>query len=109
MRVEFASSHLQDLCTYERIAVQSLGKACAKKLFARLADLSAAAHVRELVAGHPHPLKGDRSGEFAVGLEGGRRIVFVPTNDPIPRHADGSIDWKQVTQVKILFIGDYHD
>jgi toxin HigB-1 len=75
----------------------------------RLADLSAASSVIELVAGRPHPLKGDRTGEFAVDLEGGKRLVFQPGNEPIPLMEDGSINWSEVTAVCIIFIGDYHD
>jgi proteic killer suppression protein len=65
--------------------------------------------VTDLVAGHPHPLKGDRDGEFALDLAGGRRLVFAPANDPLPRNTDGSIDWSRVTIVSIEYIGDYHD
>ncbi|MEH2065392.1 MAG: killer suppression protein HigA [Nostoc sp.] len=75
----------------------------------RLAILGAASCVTELFAGRPHPLKGDRAGEFAVDLEGGKRLVFKPDNDPIPLTEDGSIDWSNVTAVCIVFIGDYHD
>lgn len=59
--------------------------------------------------GRPHPLTGDRAGEFAVDLEGGTRLVFKPDNEPIPLNEDGSIDWSKVTAVCIVFIGDYHD
>ncbi len=65
--------------------------------------LVAAGCVTELVAGRPHALKGDRAGEFAVDLEGGKRLVFKPDNDPIPLIEDGSIDWSKVTAVCIEF------
>ena len=65
--------------------------------------------VSELAAGRPHPLKGNRLGEFALDLDGGRRLVFVPTEIPPPARDDGSIDWHRVTRVRITFIGDYHD
>jgi proteic killer suppression protein len=65
--------------------------------------------VRELVAGRPHPLKGDRAGQLALDLAGGKRLVFEPIEDPIPQHQDGNIDWSKVTQVCIVFVGDYHD
>jgi len=65
--------------------------------------------VTELVIGRPHPLKGDRAGEFVVDLESGKRLVFKPDNDSILSQGDGSIDWSKVTAVCIVFIGDYHD
>lgn len=91
------------------MAVKKLGDVCARKLRTRLADLSAASRVTELVAGNPHPLTGDRLGQFAVDLAGGWRLVFAPANDPVPRRDDASIDWSAVTIVCIEFIGDYHD
>jgi toxin HigB-1 len=108
MEITFSDRKLQNLCEQEDLAIQKLGKNCAKKLRNRLAMLAAAGCVTELVAGRPHPLKGDRVGEFAVDLEGGKRLVFKPDKDPIPLTEDGSIDWSQVTAVCIVFIGDYH-
>lgn len=109
MLIAFASRDLEELCLSERRAVRELGKACARKLFARLADLKAASHVGELVAGYPHPLKGDRAGQFSIRLDGGKRLVFSPANEPVPLTDDGSVDWRRVTSVRIVFIGDYHD
>jgi toxin HigB-1 len=109
MDIEFLSPQLRVTCTSERQAVRELGQPAAKKLFARLADLKAAEHVGELIVGYPHPLKGDRTGQFAVRLEGGKRLVFASADEPVPVHDDGSVDWKRVTRICIVFIGDYHD
>ncbi len=109
MEITFAHSKLQKLCEQQNLAQKELGANCAKKLRTQLAILRAASCVAELVIGHPHPLKGDRAGEFAVNLEGGKRLVFQPDNDPVPLTEDGSIDWSKVTAVCIVFIGDYHD
>ncbi|MEI2582583.1 type II toxin-antitoxin system RelE/ParE family toxin [Scytonema sp. PRP1] len=109
MEITFGDHKLQNLCEQEKVAQRNLGANCAKKLRTRLAMLAAAGCVTELLAGRPHPLKGDRAGEFAVDLEGAKRLVFKPDNDPIPLTEDGSIDWSQVTAVCIVFIGDYHD
>ncbi len=109
MDIEFQNDEQRTLCEQQKVATKKLGKPCARKLRTRLADLSAAVNVRELAAGHPHPLKGTRSGQFAVDLQGGVRLVFEPVNDPVPHRDDGGIDWNQVTRVRIVFIGDYHD
>ncbi|QSR85599.1 hypothetical protein [Methylacidimicrobium sp. B4] len=53
------------------MARKKLGNDCARKLKARLGDLGAAQTVAELVAGNPHPLTGDRAGEYAVSRSGG--------------------------------------
>ncbi len=109
MEIRFKDKKLRELCEKQAAAVKKLGDACARKLRARLADLSAASRVTDLVAGNPHPLKGDRLGQFAVDLTGGWRLVFAPANDPVPRNDDAAIDWAAVTIVNIEFIGDYHD
>lgn len=75
----------------------------------RLQALEAATSVADLTAGNPHPLKGDRQGQFALDLSGGRRLTFEPDHDPWPTTTDGAIDWTQVNRVTIAYIGDYHD
>jgi proteic killer suppression protein len=109
MEITFIDDKLRQLCERPQLAQKKLGAPCASKLQRRLADLIAVSSVRELITGRPHPLQGDRDGQFAVDLTGGKRLVFKPANDPMPRAEDGSIDWTKVTQVCICFIGDYHD
>jgi toxin HigB-1 len=109
MEITFSNHKLQKLCEQQAIAQKKLGKDCARKLRSRLSDLEAVASVQDLVAGRPHPLKGDRLGQFALDLQGGKRLVFEPANDPIPCKEDGSIHWAQVTAVRIVFVENYHD
>lgn len=109
MDIEFSSPDLQALCEQQRLMTKRLGDNCSRKLITRLADLRAASNVAELSAGRPHPLKGDRNGQFALDLHGGKRLVFEPANNPLPAREDNSIAWDLVTKVRIVFIGDYHD
>lgn len=109
MERRFLDKKVRNLCESAGIAERKLGAISARKLRNRLADLEAAANVAELTAGRPHPLGGDRAGQFSLELAGGHRIVFSPANDPVPLTADGAISWSQVTIIQIEFIGDYHD
>lgn len=109
MDIFFAGDDLERLCSTQREQNKRLGGKGAKKLRTRLADLMAASTVTDLVTGRPHPLKGDRAGQFAVDLDGGRRLVFEPAHEPIPQRDDGSVAWAQVTAVRVVLIGDYHD
>jgi toxin HigB-1 len=109
MKITFENEDYKTLCEQNNIAQRKLGPQMAKKLRARLAELMAASSVAELCAGRPHPLKGDRAGQFALDLVHPRRLVFEPDQDPVPFKDDGGIDWSQVTQVCIVWIGDYHD
>ncbi len=109
MQIRYKDKKLRDLCEKKAVAEKKLGAACAGKLRRRLADLEAASRVSELVVGHPHPLRGDRNGQFSLSLAGGWRLLFSPVHDPLPIRTDGGIDWSQVSIVCIDYIGDYHD
>lgn len=75
----------------------------------RLDELYAADTLADMRnVGRCHELKGDRAGQFAVILDGGRRLVFVPATDPIPVKQDGGIDWREVAAIEVVSIGDYH-
>lgn len=109
MEILFQNKVVREMCEQEKIAKKKLGEIGARRLRSRLSDLMAASSVTDLIAGKPHPLTGDRLGQFSLSLDGGWRLVFSPGNDPIPRNADQSIIWTHVTIVMIEYIGDYHD
>jgi toxin HigB-1 len=109
LEILYKDKKIRELCEKQTAAEKKLGAACARKLKLRLLALQAAARVSELVAGNPHPLKGDRHGQFALDLAGGWRLVFAPANEPCPTRPDGGVDWSEVTIVSIEYIGDYHD
>ncbi len=102
------NAQLAKLCKEQRAALKQLGGNGARKLQVRLTQLVAATRLGDIVLGRPHPLKGDRAGQFALDLDGGARLVLEPAGE-VPRSADGTIDWPAVTSVRIVFIGDYHD
>lgn len=108
MEIRYKDKKVRELCESKVVADKKLGAASARKLKVRLLALEAAARVTDLVAGNPHPLKGDRLGQFALELAGGWRLVFAPANDPCPARPDGSVEWSEVTIISIEFIGDYH-
>jgi toxin HigB-1 len=109
MRIFYTDDALARTCTQQREATKAHGAKNAKKLAMRLTQLHAATRVTDLISGDPHPLKHDRQGQFAVSLDGGCRLVFRPNDDPPPLREDESIDWSAVTDICIVFIGDYHD
>jgi proteic killer suppression protein len=107
----FASRQLETLCNDDRKATRKWGKAQADLLGRRLDDLRAAPCLQHLrgAPGDPHELKGDRGGQLAMNLRGGDRLIFEPANDPTPTKPDGGLDWSQVTAIRIVEVGDYHD
>jgi toxin HigB-1 len=109
LEIRFKNKKVRELCERRDVAERQLGPVCARKLRARLSDLEAVNRVTDLQTGNPHPLKGDRRGQFALDLAGGWRLVFAPAHDPCPTKPDGGIDWAEVTIICIEYIGDYHD
>ena len=108
VKIGYRDKRLRAICLESKEANKAHGRDVAKKLQQRLADLDAADHVRGLAAGKPHPLTGDRQGQFALDIGGGNRLVFEP-DEPVPYLSDGGIDWSKVSDITIVFIGDYHD
>lgn len=81
------------------------------KIFSRrLAVIEAAPTLASMAntPGKPHALTADRSGEFAVSLWRGYRLVFEPHHDPLPLDETGLLDREQVTHVRINEVVDYH-
>jgi proteic killer suppression protein len=109
LEIGYENDRLRKLCLISREADKRLGRDSARKLRARLADMAAHANVLELHAGRPHPLTGDRYGQFSLDLAGGKRLVFRPEQEPPPERESGGIDWGSVESVIVVFIGDYHE
>ncbi len=104
VEIAFAKKSLRQLCESERTARRSLGARVAERLKRRLADLRAANCVKDLVAGRPRELRGDRAGQVAVDLGDGFQLVFC-TNHSVPPLLDGShVDWSRVNRVKIIYV-----
>lgn len=109
MNIDYENRRLYKLCKDNREASKKLGADCARKLQARLSDIEAAANVNELPAGNPHPLHHNKKGQLSISLAGGQRLILKPDHQPVPLKKDGGINWAAVTNITILYIGDYHD
>lgn len=110
MHLSFANQKFQRECESRKALTRTHGQAGARKVMARLADLAAAASLEEMrrLPGRCHELSGDRKGQLAIDLSGGRRLVFEPAATPIPTKSDGGLDWSAVDAVRVLEITDYH-
>lgn len=109
MKVEYDNAKIKRCCLEQAVATKALGPDAAGKLRSRLSDLKAVATVSDLVAGRPHPYKGEGEKRFSLDLAGGKRLLFIPTKELPPTKADGGIDWALVTEVTIIYLGDNHD
>jgi len=109
LEVIYKDKKIRELCENRAVAQRRLGPLTAHKLKIRLVALEAATCVTDLVAGNPHPLDGDRYGQFAIDLARGYRLVFTQAHHPSLTGPSGATDWSKVTIIKIEYIGDYHD
>jgi len=110
MEISFKTKSLKNLCMEQRFAKRTLGEPSFKKLKRRYSDLIAAANVLELPpVGDPHQYSHDKAHIYSLDLHQGQRILFQPNHNPFPTKEDTGIDWKNVTSIEIIFIGDPHE
>ena len=111
MEIRFHSRKVQKLCNSEKEMRKKIGPRVAEKLKQRLSELNAAVtleHMKRIPAARCHELGQDRKGQLAVDLVHPMRLIFEPDHNPIPRKADGGLDWTKVTAIVIREVVDYH-
>ena len=112
MDILFQDRKLAKALNNESLLVKTYGPQRTKLLKRRLDEFRAADNLevlRSLPQIRCHELKGDRKGSLAADLDHPCRLLFEPANDPIPRKADGGLDWTGVTAIRVLSVEDYHD
>lgn len=112
MDISYKTNSLRNICEKGKEAVRALGDKGGKKLMQRMNELSSfecLADVPRFPPARCHQLHGNRKGQFSIDLEHPYRLIFEPAHNPMPRVADGGIDMKSVTKIKIIEIDDTHD
>lgn len=59
--------------------------------------------------GRCHELKGDRSKQLSIDLDGPFRLIFEAAEIPVPCKDDGGLDWTQVSKIRVLGVEDTHE
>ncbi len=111
MEVLFRSAKFAKTCSTQTDMVRTYGPNTARRLAARLAELEAATvleDLRSLPQARAHELTGDRDEQISLDLDDPRRLIIRVANDPIPRKADGGLDWAAITSVVVEEIADTH-
>ncbi len=113
MDIIFSSKKLQKILNDEREMLKSCGLKRSKRLKVVMAALRAASTLSVFAPPYSpphrcHQLKGNRRNQFSFDLDGQYRLLIKPALNPIPRLKDGGIDWKEVTVIEIIEIGDTH-
>jgi toxin HigB-1 len=110
MDLSFATNKLARELADERAMRRAYGDR-AKRLKLRLDFLTAASCLDDVPPVPPtrrHELGGEWAGHFAVDVTGNWRLIFRPSQDPLPRTEDGGLDLKGVTAIEIVAVEDYH-
>ena len=110
MEITFSSDKLKKLLSDEAAMARAFGQ-MAKALRRRLTVLRAATCLDDVPRFPPdrcHQLTLNRDEQFAVDVKQPKRLIFDVANDPIPRKADGGIDLRNVTAIRLVEIADYH-
>jgi proteic killer suppression protein len=113
MEVTYRTSKLRKLAENKKALISELGPVCAKKFEQRISEFLAAECLEDLKylpGPRIHELKADRKGQFSADLKHPLRLIFVPTNQPVPRKTtDGGWDWAGITLIEIQEITDTHE
>lgn len=83
----------------------------AKLIRRRLDDLRAAQSLEVMrnLPGRCHELKGDRSGQISIDLDGPYRLLFTQAHNPRPTKQDGGLDWTRVTAIILVGVVNTHE
>ncbi len=111
MEITFLNTKLAKELADEKAILRKYGPDNGRRICQRLADLMAAENLetlRFLPQTRAHELTGDRAGQISVDVRHPRRLLLLPEHAELPRKADGGLDWKRITKIKVLGIIDTH-
>lgn len=101
MDLAFGDREIRRVCEDSDKAVEVYGVQIAEALHNRLADLSAATSLSDIIVGRPAQLSDNT---FKIDISGGYRLVFSANDRKLTYNAQGSIDWLSVTRIRITSI-----
>ena len=110
MKIHFASKKLEKLANDYKKCQKELGQIRGKLYNKRLNDLLNAVSLEDVryLPGHYHELTGNRKGQWACDLDQPYRLIFEPTDKPIPTDESGKFLWIKIIAVEIIEITNYH-
>ncbi len=111
MEFSFSTPRVRKQCEVEAEMKKKHGVEVAKKLKRRLADMREAQTLEEMrsLPGKCHELERDRTGQLAIDVGNGKRLIFEPDPPQAQGKNASKLNWKEVTDITIVEIVDYHD
>lgn len=108
--IAWSDRKLAKSCSTDATGRKRFGAARWKLIKKRLFVLAAAPALADLrgLAGF-HALRADRSGHYALALDGPYRLVFRPDHNPVPTLRDGGVDAAAIARITVTEVVNYHD
>lgn len=110
MKIDYTPKKLAKTFADEKSISKAYGDR-ARKVNQRHGELFVASSldvISKIPAANLHPLKGDRTGDWAVDIYKNWRICFEINHSPIPQFESGGVDFSKVTRIIITSVEDYH-
>lgn len=110
MIITFADKRLRKYANDDSMAIKKMGNKRAKIYKRRLEDLAIAESFADLefLPGRFHQLSENRQNKWACDLDHPYRLVFEPSNKPIPMDKDGKQILLEIKCVEIIEVTNYH-
>ncbi len=102
--LSYDSERVRNFCIKEVIARQHFPHKVVDMLKKRLADLRALSQLSDLLAGNPRESSSLPPGEYIIDLCDGFCLIFCSSHPKTPIRPTGSVDWTNVSRIKILGI-----
>ncbi len=109
MEIFFKTQKLAKILNNSKLIKKHYGD-LAQKIQQRLDDLAMAENLEVALKlpGNHHALTGDRKGQFACSIGKNYRLIYKPSDDPLPIDEAGSLILNKITIIEIIEITDYH-
>ncbi|WP_262190162.1 killer suppression protein HigA [Serratia grimesii] len=106
MYITFQSKKLRAICENMHNANEILGEKLASKLRSRLSDIAVVENLLLLPVGSPKVGFEDGEECITITLLSDMKLGFVCGHTIQPKNQDNTINWSQVSRIRLVFIGD---
>lgn len=103
LEVSFENIEIREICENEDLAEERFGSVVAKSLKHRLADISAAKSIFDLVAGNLKHVKGAPT-DCTIEVGSCFKLLFRASQTNLEKDKNGNINWSTVYRIKLLKI-----
>ncbi|MBI9060263.1 MAG: type II toxin-antitoxin system RelE/ParE family toxin [Labilibaculum sp.] len=110
MIITFTNKKLKKYANNHKLAIQKLGAKRAEIFQKRLDDLATAESFADLefLPGRYHQLKENRKDQWSCDLDHPYRLIFIPSENPIPKNDSGVQILIEIKSAEIIEIEDTH-